>query len=79
MHVLLAVLCAAIVQQSGSGAATAPSDAPPDPMAIVDRVATHGLQAGGYPGIAVLIGRRDTTLLERGYGHLDWLSGQRAR
>ena len=75
MHVVFAVLCTTILQQSGSGPTVAPLDPPADPMAIVDRVAAHGLQAGGYPGIAVLIGRRDTTLLERGYGHLDWLSG----
>src|SRR5579863_5586274 len=69
MHVILAALYAALVQQAGSGAAAQ------DPMATVDRVAIRGLQAGGYPGMAVLIGRRDTTLLERGYGHLDWLPG----
>lgn len=75
MHVIFALLCAALVQQSGSGGAARPPETPQDPMAIVDRVATHGLQAGGYPGMAVLIGRRDTTLLERGYGHLGWLPG----
>lgn len=75
MHVIVAALCAALVQQPGSGARTAPAETPQVPMAIVDRVVTRGLQAGGYPGIAVLIGRRDTTLLERGYGHLGWLAG----
>jgi CubicO group peptidase (beta-lactamase class C family) len=75
MHVLSAVVYAALIQQSGSGPATALPDGPPGPLAIVDRVATHGLQAGGYPGIAVLIGRPDTTLFERGYGHLDWIAG----
>jgi CubicO group peptidase (beta-lactamase class C family) len=47
---------------------------PPPPLLIgpVDRAALHGLAAGGYPGMTVVIGRRDTTLLKRGYGHRDW-------
>jgi CubicO group peptidase (beta-lactamase class C family) len=58
-----------------------PADAVPTPplaiaappgFAPIDRAAFHGLVAGGYPGMAVIIGRRDSTLLARGYGHRDW-------
>ena len=55
--------------------AAVPMSAPArPPFAPVDRVAIHGLAAGGYPGVAVVIGRRDSTLLARGYGHRDWTS-----
>ncbi len=35
---------------------------------LVDRVIAHGVAAGGYPGAAVAIGRRDGTVWLRGYG-----------
>jgi serine-type D-Ala-D-Ala carboxypeptidase len=44
----------------------------PPPFAPVDRAAAHGLAAGGYPGMAIIIGRRDSTILARGYGHREW-------
>ncbi len=55
-------------------AAVAPAPLPPPAISLarVDRAAVHGLSAGGYPGVAIVIGRRDTTLLARGYGHRDW-------
>ncbi len=40
--------------------------------AAVDRVALHGLAAGGFPGVAVVVTRGRETLLSRGYGHVDW-------
>ena len=54
--------------------AAAPLSVPRLPVAaslapVVDRAAAHGLAAGGYPGVAIVIGRRDSTLLARGYGH----------
>lgn len=41
-------------------------------LAAVDRVVERGVQAAGFPGAAVIIGRRDATVLARGYGTLDW-------
>ena len=77
MHAVFSLLCATLIQGADSvggppRAATRTTDSAPDPVSIVDRVVAHGLAAGGYPGIAVVIGRRDTTLLARGYGHVDW-------
>ena len=41
-------------------------------LAAVDRVVARGVEAAGFPGAAVIIGRRDVTVLARGYGSLDW-------
>lgn len=50
---------------------TAPSPMA-DGAATIDRVVERGLDAGGYPGAAVIVGRHDTTLFRRGYGRLGW-------
>jgi CubicO group peptidase (beta-lactamase class C family) len=42
-------------------------------LATIDRVARQGLDAGGYPGLAVVIGRHGRIVWQRGYGRLDWL------
>lgn len=41
-------------------------------LAAVDRVMERGVEAGGFPGAAVIIGRRGATVVSRGYGTLDW-------
>ncbi len=41
-------------------------------LAAVDRVLEEGVAAAGFPGAAVVIGRRGSTVLSRGYGTLDW-------
>ena len=41
-------------------------------LAAVDHVMERGVAAGGFPGAAVVIGRRDAIVLARGYGRLDW-------
>jgi CubicO group peptidase (beta-lactamase class C family) len=40
--------------------------------AEVDRAALAGIGAGLYPGAVVVIGRRDSILYTRGYGHFTW-------
>ena len=40
--------------------------------ATFDPIVTAGIEAGVYPGAALVVGRRDTILFERGYGHLTW-------
>ena len=41
----------------------------------VDRLVEQGVQRGLYPGAVVVIGRRDSLLYARGYGHFTWQSG----
>jgi serine-type D-Ala-D-Ala carboxypeptidase len=43
-----------------------------DRLAMVDRVMQRGVDAAGFPGAAVIIGRHDAIVLSRGYGRLDW-------
>jgi CubicO group peptidase (beta-lactamase class C family) len=38
----------------------------------VDRAALAGIREGLYPGAVVVIGRRDSILYSRGYGHFTW-------
>jgi CubicO group peptidase (beta-lactamase class C family) len=38
----------------------------------VDAAVSRGISHGLYPGAVVVIGRRDTVLYARGYGHLTW-------
>jgi CubicO group peptidase (beta-lactamase class C family) len=44
-------------------------------LANIDRVVRRGLTAGGYPGAAVVVGRRGAAVLQRGYGRLGWTAG----
>lgn len=41
-------------------------------LANIDRVVRRGLSAGGYPGAAVVVGRRGAAAVQRGYGRLGW-------
>ena len=41
-------------------------------LAVVDRVVQRGISAGGYPGAAVVIGRRGAAVWEKGFGKLGW-------
>jgi CubicO group peptidase (beta-lactamase class C family) len=43
-------------------------------LAQVDLVMQRAIEAGGFPGAAVIIGRRDAIVWERGYGRLDYRS-----
>jgi CubicO group peptidase (beta-lactamase class C family) len=38
----------------------------------IDKVLARGIKAGGFPGGAVIIGRRGATVLEKGFGNLSW-------
>ncbi|MEJ7809598.1 MAG: serine hydrolase, partial [Gemmatimonadaceae bacterium] len=44
-------------------------------LATIDRVMTNGIAAGGFPGAAVVVGRRGAAVWQRGFGHLDWTLG----
>jgi len=41
-------------------------------LAVVDRLVRRGIKEGGYPGAAVVVGRKGATVLQRGYGRLSW-------
>ena len=56
-----------------SGATPAASQS----FAEVDRAVREGIQRGLYPGAVVIIGRRDSVLYTRGYGHYTWNSASR--
>src|SRR5512138_4003878 len=46
-------------------------------LALIDEVMRRGIAAGGFPGGAVIVGRRGAIVWERGYGTLDWTSNVR--
>ncbi len=41
-------------------------------LAAIDRVVARGMSAGGYPGAAVVVGRKGAAVWERGFGRLGW-------
>ena len=41
-------------------------------LANIDRVVERGIKAGGYPGAAVVVGRKGATVWEKGFGRLAW-------
>ena len=41
-------------------------------LSTIDRVVQRGIDAGGYPGAAVVVGRKGYSVLSRGFGALDW-------
>ena len=38
----------------------------------IDAAVRSGIEAGLYPGAVVVIGRQDSVLYTRGYGHFTW-------
>jgi serine-type D-Ala-D-Ala carboxypeptidase len=43
-------------------------------LAKIDHVIQRGIKAGGYPGAAVVVGRRGAAVWEKGFGRLGWSS-----
>jgi len=41
-------------------------------LLLIDRAVKQGLVAGGFPGAAVVVGRRGAIVWEKGYGSADW-------
>ncbi len=74
---LLPLLLAAVTTLPGDGL---PIKAPTavgmsaERLETIDRVIQRGLDAGGYPGAAVVVGRKGATVWEKGFGHLGWTS-----
>ncbi|HEX6629550.1 MAG TPA: serine hydrolase, partial [Gemmatimonadaceae bacterium] len=47
-------------------------------LEAIDRVVQRGVSEGGYPGAAVVIGRKGSAVLQKGYGHIGWTGGSAA-
>lgn len=47
----------------------------PGPLAAIRTVVERGIRRGVYPGAVVVIGRQDTVLFEKGFGHTTWGRG----
>lgn len=75
------VAIAARTVPGGSGHSRIPHVAPESlgmsstRLAMIDSVMRRGITAGGFPGGAVIVGRRGGIVWERGYGTLDWTLG----
>lgn len=44
-------------------------------LAKIDHIVERGIAAGGYPGAAVVVGRRGAAVWEKGFGKLSWETG----
>lgn len=44
----------------------------PERLQAIDRVVQRGLNAGGYPGASVVVGRRGAAVWQKGFGRLGW-------
>ncbi|MGQ0641240.1 MAG: serine hydrolase domain-containing protein [Gemmatimonadaceae bacterium] len=49
-----------------------------DRLRAIDRVVRRGLDAGGFPGAAVVVGRDGYSVYQKGFGRVDWRSGSSA-
>jgi CubicO group peptidase (beta-lactamase class C family) len=73
--VFLALLVSTIVTLPGDGL---PIKAPvavgmsAERLETIDRVVQRGLDAGGYPGASVVVGRNGAVVWQKGFGHLGW-------
>ena len=87
MHMLLLAVVAAIA--SGEGRPDASGDGLPSasPLSVgmsaerlkaIDRVVLRGFTAGGYPGGAVVVGRKGNAVWQKGFGKLGWASSSPA-
>jgi serine-type D-Ala-D-Ala carboxypeptidase len=41
-------------------------------LETIDRLVTRGISAGGYPGAAVVVGRKGAAVWSKGFGHIGW-------
>lgn len=47
-------------------------------LAMIDHVVERGIKAGGYPGAAVVVGRRGAAVWQKGFGRVSWSSSSSA-
>jgi CubicO group peptidase (beta-lactamase class C family) len=73
--VLLTLLLAAIISTPSGGL---PVKAPravgmsAERLETIDRVVQRGIRAGGFPGAAVVVGRKGAAVWSKGFGRLGW-------
>jgi len=76
--VLLSLLVSAFALAVGDGGNGLPLKTPKsvgmssERLAMVDHVVQRGIAAGGYPGAAVVVGRRGAAVWQKGFGRLGW-------
>src|SRR5829696_9337225 len=74
-HVLSLLVAASTLLSVGDGL---PSVSPravgmsAERLAKIDHVVERGISAGGYPGAAVVVGRKGAAVVEKGFGRLSW-------
>ena len=68
----LSMACPAAPGAARSGAAVPPTFASAARLGSIDHAVELGLEASGFAGMSVVVGRRDTILWRRGYGALTW-------
>ena len=66
------MLALVLVLQTAAGPAAVSH--PRFDAASFDPLVQAGIKRGAYPGAALVVGRADTVLFSRGYGHLTWSS-----
>ena len=44
-------------------------------LAKIDHVVERGISAGGYPGASVVVGRRGSAVMQKGFGKISWERG----
>lgn len=75
MHLLKVIVTALTMAHGGEGL---PSKAPEtvgmsgSRLESIDRVVQRGIKAGGYPGAAVVVGRKGAAVWQKGFGNLSW-------
>jgi serine-type D-Ala-D-Ala carboxypeptidase len=75
---LLTSLLTSLVLLSSGGDGDLPSKAPAAVgmsaarLAKIDQVIARAIKAGGFPGAAVVVGRRGASVWEKGFGSLSW-------
>ena len=74
---LIPVLIAALVM-AGDDGDKLPTAAPvsvgmsAERLVAIDRVVARGISAGGYPGAAIVVGRKGAAVWSKGFGALSW-------
>ena len=72
---LVLILQTGSVPTPGRGAGVSPPGFNADSF---DPLVLDGIRQGAYAGAALVVGRRDTVLFAKGYGHLTWSAASRA-
>lgn len=74
------VVALALLVQTGSAATPGRGTGVGPPGFVsesLDPIVLDGIRQGAYPGAALVIGRHDTILFAKGYGHLTWSPASR--